>query len=114
MPDAGELIHVQRIGAVAVIRLDRPPVNAINAAMHAPLAEAARQVSADPEVRSVVLYGGERAFAAGAAIGEMAGSRRSRQSAALRSAGAANWRWQPTSGWSPTMRGLACRRSRWA
>ena len=29
-----ELVHLQTDGAVGIIRLDRPPVNAINAAMH--------------------------------------------------------------------------------
>ncbi len=72
-PESGEaeLVLVERTRAVAVIRLNRPPVNAINRAMHEPLTRAARAVSADPDVRAVVLYGGERAFAAGADISEM-------------------------------------------
>jgi enoyl-CoA hydratase/carnithine racemase len=68
-----ELIRVEKHDAVAVLRLDRPPVNAINLAMHGPLFEAATTVSNDLAVRAVVLYGGERAFAAGADIKEMAG-----------------------------------------
>ena len=36
------------------------------------IADAAAQVSADPDVRAVVLYGGEKVFAAGADIKEMA------------------------------------------
>ncbi len=67
-----ELVHIEIDGAVAVIRLDRPPVNAINSAMHAPLAAVAAAVSNDVSVRAVVIYGGERAFAAGADIKEMA------------------------------------------
>jgi enoyl-CoA hydratase len=57
---------------VAVIRLDRPKVNALNAALTAEIAEAATRVSADPDVRAVVVYGGERVFVAGADIKEMA------------------------------------------
>ncbi|MDE3721577.1 enoyl-CoA hydratase-related protein [Nocardiopsis sp. N85] len=58
--------------AVAVIRLDRPKVNALNAVLTAEIAEAAAQVAADPAARAVVVYGGERFFVAGADIKEMA------------------------------------------
>ncbi|GAA4610528.1 enoyl-CoA hydratase-related protein [Actinoallomurus liliacearum] len=68
----GEFVRVEVEGAVATIRLDRPKVNALNAQVVAELAEAARAVDADPAVRAVVLYGGERVFVAGADIKEMA------------------------------------------
>jgi enoyl-CoA hydratase/carnithine racemase len=73
----GEFVRVEAAqgeagGAVAVIRLDRPPMNAINAAVQGEIAAAAAQVSADPQVRAVVVYGGDRVFAAGADIKEMA------------------------------------------
>ncbi len=58
--------------AVAVIRLDRPKMNALNAQMQAEIAAAAAQVTDDESVRAVVLYGGERVFAAGADVKEMA------------------------------------------
>ena len=50
MPDLAdsELIRVERVGAVAVIRLDRPPVNALNAAMLQAIGTAAAALSADP------------------------------------------------------------------
>ncbi|HEU5417099.1 MAG TPA: enoyl-CoA hydratase-related protein [Streptosporangiaceae bacterium] len=57
--------------AVAVIRLDRPPMNALSSAAQAELAAAAAQVSADPRVRAVVIYGGEKVFAAGVDVKEM-------------------------------------------
>ncbi|GAB3984863.1 enoyl-CoA hydratase-related protein [Actinoallomurus acanthiterrae] len=68
----GEFVRVETEGAVATIRLDRPKMNALNAQVVAELAEAARAVDTDPAVRAVVLYGGERVFAAGADIKEMA------------------------------------------
>jgi enoyl-CoA hydratase len=69
--ETAQLIRVERDGPVAVIRLDRPPVNAINLAMHGQLAAAAAAVSADPGVRAVLVHGGPRAFAAGADVKEM-------------------------------------------
>ena len=66
-----DLVRLERDGAVGVIRLDRPPVNAINTVIHRELLEVAGQVAGNPDIRAVVLYGGERAFAAGADIKEM-------------------------------------------
>lgn len=68
----GSLVQVERDGAVGVIRLCRPPVNAINSAMHGELADAAAEIDADPAVRAVLIHGGPRAFAGGADIKEMA------------------------------------------
>jgi enoyl-CoA hydratase/carnithine racemase len=67
----GELVRVETDGAVATIRLDRPPMNALNAVVQAEIGAAAAQVSADPAVRAVILYGGQKIFAAGADIKEM-------------------------------------------
>ncbi|MBB4933656.1 enoyl-CoA hydratase/carnithine racemase [Lipingzhangella halophila] len=60
--------------AVAVIRLDRPKMNALNAQVQGEIAAAAARVAGDDAVRAVVLYGGERVFAAGADVKEMAES----------------------------------------
>jgi enoyl-CoA hydratase/carnithine racemase len=73
----GEFVRVEAAAgepgqAVAVIRLDRPPMNALNSVVQAEIAAAAAQVSDDPQVRAVVIYGGEKVFAAGADIKEMA------------------------------------------
>ena len=67
-----EFVRLEIDQAVAVIRLDRPPMNALNAQVQDEIAAAAAQVSADQEVRAVIIYGGERVFAAGADIKEMA------------------------------------------
>jgi enoyl-CoA hydratase len=58
---------------VGTIRLDRPKVNALNAELTAELRAAALEAARREDIRAVVLYGGERVFAAGADIREMAG-----------------------------------------
>jgi len=68
----GEFVHVETGQHVATIRLDRPPMNALNAQVQQEIAEAAAQVAADPQVAAVVLYGGAKVFAAGADVKEMA------------------------------------------
>jgi enoyl-CoA hydratase len=68
----GELVQVEVDQAIATIRLDRPPMNALSAGVQDELAAASRQVTADPAVRAVVLYGGPKVFAAGADVKEMA------------------------------------------
>src|SRR5881275_731566 len=59
-------------GAIATIRLDRPPMNALNAQVQEELRAAALEASTRREVRAVVVYGGPKVFAAGADIKEMA------------------------------------------
>ena len=58
---------------VGVVRIDRPPANAISHAVGVQLGEAVAEASAREDVGAVVLWGGERLFAAGADIKEMAG-----------------------------------------
>jgi enoyl-CoA hydratase/carnithine racemase len=68
----GEFVRVEVADQIATIRLDRPKMNALNFQLQAEIAAAAAQVSADNAIRAVILYGGERVFAAGADIKEMA------------------------------------------
>jgi len=68
----GEFVRLEVEGGVGTIRLDRPKMNAINTQLRTELQEAAEQARDRDDVRSVVLYGGERVFAAGADITEMA------------------------------------------
>jgi enoyl-CoA hydratase/carnithine racemase len=56
---------------VGTIRLDRPPMNALDIAMQDGLRELAREAAHRDDVRAVILYGGEKVFAAGADIKEM-------------------------------------------
>lgn len=67
------LIERDSSAGFAVVTLNRPKVlNALNAAMIRELGEAFRQLDADDSVRAIVLTGaGEKAFAAGADIGEL-------------------------------------------
>lgn len=58
--------------AIGTIRLDRPPMNALNAEMQDGLYAAAREATDRKDVRAVIVYGGEKVFAAGADIKEMA------------------------------------------
>ncbi len=67
----GEFVRLEVDGAIGTIRLDRPKMNAIDGRLTAELHEIALQVREDDAVRAVVLYGGERVFAAGADIKEM-------------------------------------------
>ncbi|WP_405141278.1 enoyl-CoA hydratase-related protein [Sphaerisporangium sp. NBC_01403] len=67
-----EFVRVEAGGGVATIRLDRPKMNALNGQMQRELAACARLVDVDPSVRAVVIYGGERVFAAGVDVKEMA------------------------------------------
>jgi enoyl-CoA hydratase len=68
-----ETILVERADGVALVTLNRPKVlNALNGLMIAELRRAFAALDADPEVRVAILTGaGERAFAAGADIGEL-------------------------------------------
>ncbi|MFG1999184.1 enoyl-CoA hydratase/isomerase family protein [Spirillospora sp. NPDC048911] len=68
----GEFVRVEVEDGIGTIRLDRPKMNALNAQVQRELIEAARQVTEDATVAAVILYGGERVFAAGADIKEMA------------------------------------------
>ena len=68
----GDFVRVTAEAGIATIWLERPPVNALNGQMQDEIGAVAAQVGADPEVRAVILYGGEKTFAAGADIKEMA------------------------------------------
>ncbi|TQI94520.1 enoyl-CoA hydratase/isomerase family protein [Amycolatopsis cihanbeyliensis] len=68
----GEFVRLEVEAGVGTIRLERPPVNALNNQVQAELAEAAREATDRDDVRSVILYGGEKTFAGGADIKEMA------------------------------------------
>ncbi|MEW1724515.1 enoyl-CoA hydratase-related protein [Streptomyces sp. NPDC093109] len=71
MVDANVTLEVS--GGVGTIRLDRPPMNALDTALQDRLRELAEEAGRRDDVRAVILYGGEKVFAAGADIKEMLG-----------------------------------------
>jgi enoyl-CoA hydratase/carnithine racemase len=69
----GDLVRLEVREGVGTIRLDRPPMNAINRELTRELAAAAAEAAERDDVGAVVLYGGEKVFAAGADVKMMAG-----------------------------------------
>lgn len=66
-----DLVRVEVADGIATIRLDRPPMNALNAEIQVGLIEACREVGGRKDVAGVIIWGGEKVFAAGADIKEM-------------------------------------------
>lgn len=69
----GQLVQVESRGSVRVLTLDRSPVNALNRALIDATGAAVADAASDHAVRAVVLYGGRRAFSAGADLHELNG-----------------------------------------
>jgi len=66
-PMSGEEVRYERVGAAAVLTIDRPGRrNAVDAATAAALREGLERFEADPEARALVLTGAGEAFCAGA------------------------------------------------
>ncbi len=64
-------VSVETEDGVAVVRIDSPPVNALDAAVRAELAARLQGQAAAPEVLAVVITGAGRTFVAGADIREL-------------------------------------------
>jgi enoyl-CoA hydratase/carnithine racemase len=58
-------------GGVALLRLNRPPMNPLSIALLDALRDAASALAADADVKAVVVAGSEKALAAGADISEL-------------------------------------------
>jgi enoyl-CoA hydratase/carnithine racemase len=67
-----EFVRLEVSDGVGTIRLDRPKMNALDVAMQEQIRSAAAEASSREDVKAVVVYGGERVFAAGADVKEMA------------------------------------------
>jgi enoyl-CoA hydratase/carnithine racemase len=67
-----EFVRLEVEGGVGTIRLDRPPMNAVNRQVNLELAEIAAEATSRNDVRAVVVHGGEKTLAAGADVKEMA------------------------------------------
>ena len=67
----GEFVNLEVTDGIGTIRLGRPPMNALNLRLQDELRAVAGEAATRADVRAVVLYGGEKVFAAGADIKEM-------------------------------------------
>jgi enoyl-CoA hydratase len=68
----GEFVTLEVADGVGTIRLDRPKMNAISFQVQVELRDVAAEATERDDVRAVVVYGGERVFAAGNDVKEMA------------------------------------------
>ena len=68
----GEFARLEVEDGVGTIRIDRPKMNALDRQVQEEIRAAAAEATDRDDVRAVVVYGGERVFAAGADIKEMA------------------------------------------
>jgi enoyl-CoA hydratase/carnithine racemase len=68
----GEFVRLETKDGIGTIRLERPPMNALNAQVQEELRAAAHEATSSSEIRAIIVYGGEKVFAAGADIKEMA------------------------------------------
>jgi enoyl-CoA hydratase/carnithine racemase len=67
-----QFVRLEVADAVATLRLDRPKLNPLDAAMQEEIRAAAHEAADRDDIRAVVVYGGPKVFAAGADIKEMA------------------------------------------
>ena len=68
----GEFVRLEVADGIGTIRLDRPKMNALDVQMQEEIRAAATEASERDDVKAVVVWGGERVFAAGADVKEMA------------------------------------------
>ncbi|MEV4343371.1 enoyl-CoA hydratase-related protein [Actinoplanes sp. NPDC049596] len=66
----GDFVTLETSDGVGTIKLDRPPMNALNTQLQEELRAVAHSAAADEGVKAVIVYGGEKVFAAGADITE--------------------------------------------
>lgn len=68
----GEFVNLQVSDGVGTIRLDRPKMNALDKQVQEEIRAAASEATERDDVKAVVVWGGDRVFAAGADVKEMA------------------------------------------
>jgi len=66
-----ELLKVELSEGVALVTLNRPPMNPMSGQLFLEIGQCARELSVDDQVRSVVITGGQEHFSAGADIKEL-------------------------------------------
>jgi enoyl-CoA hydratase/carnithine racemase len=65
------LVRLEVEGGIGTIHLERPPVNALNFEIQDGLHAAATELTGRRDVSAIIVYGGEKVFAAGADVKEM-------------------------------------------
>ena len=68
-----EFVRLEVEDGVGTLRVDRPKMNALDIQVQEEIRAAAHEATARDDIRAVVVYGGEKVFAAGADVKEMAG-----------------------------------------
>jgi enoyl-CoA hydratase len=69
---AEPIVLVERDGRVGIVLMNRPAqLNALSGELMSAVVSTLEELDGDPEIRAIVLGGGERAFAAGADIAEL-------------------------------------------
>ena len=68
----GEFVRLDVQDTVGIVRLDRPPANAINEQLLAELRTVAHEATERDDIGAVVIWGGPKIFAAGADVNMMA------------------------------------------
>lgn len=68
----GEFVTLEVEDGIGTIRLNRPPMNPLSSQVQSEIRAAAEEATHREDVRVVIVYGGEKVFAAGADIKEMA------------------------------------------
>ena len=66
-----ELVHLDVDDGVGIVRLDRPPANALSLQLSIELVDVLEEAGSRDDVGALVLWGGPKLFAAGADIKEM-------------------------------------------
>ena len=66
----GDVVEYEKRGAVAVIALNNPPVNAMGIAVREGIVAALEKAESDDDVKAIVLTGRGRGFCGGADIRE--------------------------------------------
>ena len=67
-----EVVRLEVADGIGTIVLDRPKMNALDAEMQRQLVAVAEEAAERTDVKAVIVWGGERVFAAGADVKEMA------------------------------------------
>lgn len=66
-----QFVRLEVADGIGTIRIDRPKMNPLNSVVQAELREFAHEVSERSDIAAVIVYGGEKVFAAGVDIKEM-------------------------------------------